>query len=230
MLILKLCLVWNTIYRNYHDPICLSPVESTCVVSEYKQHINISNLFPELPFTWHRGWHSVDRTVYMIICLSQWVKDSLSWPRPMDSGSVWCRCENVALLSARLSKYHHYSCTENTRIRDKYFISSLSLKCCQCYFPNGKNILYICDQATLWMDNSLIHLFIYLSVCPSTHLSICLSVTHILQCSCHIIVRFSGVITNDGRDDHAKDQGQTSKVKVTEVKIKFCPSLGILVW
>ena len=150
MFILQLCLVWNIIYRSYHDPICLSPVQSTCVVSEYRQHINISNLFPELPFTCHRGWHSVDRTVYMIICLSQCVKDSLWWPRPMDSRSVWCKCENVALLSARLS-YHHDSWTENTRIRHRYFLLSLSVKCCQCHFLNGKKMLYICEQATLWM-------------------------------------------------------------------------------
>ena len=54
----------------------------------------------------------------------------------------------------------------------------------------------------------------FLSVCPS----VCLSVTPFWLCSHHhIITKFSGVITNDRSDIHAKGQGQRSKVKVTEV-------------
>ena len=59
-----------------------------------------------------------------------------------------------------------------------------------------------------------------LSVC----LSVCLSmpVTPFSLCSHHgIIMRFSGVITNDRCDVHAKVQGQRSKVKVTEVKTQI---------
>ena len=53
-----------------------------------------------------------------------------------------------------------------------------------------------------------------LSVC----LSVCLSVTPFWLCSHHrIIMKFSGVITNDQSKVHAKGQGQRSKVKVTEV-------------
>ena len=45
------------------------------------------------------------------------------------------------------------------------------------------------------------------------------SVTHFSLCSHHrIIMKFSGLITSDRSDVHAKDQGQRSKVKVTEVK------------
>ena len=45
-----------------------------------------------------------------------------------------------------------------------------------------------------------------------------LSVTPFGLCSRHrIIMEFSGVITNDRSDVHAKGQGQRSKVKVTEV-------------
>ena len=52
------------------------------------------------------------------------------------------------------------------------------------------------------------------SVCPS----VCPSVTPFSLCSHHrIIMKFSGVITNDKSDVHAKGQGQRSKVKVTEV-------------
>ena len=65
------------------------------------------------------------------------------------------------------------------------------------------------DQAALWMVQS---------VRPSVRLSVCLSVTPFWLCSHHpIIMKFSGVITSDKSDVHAKGQGQRSKVKVTEV-------------
>ena len=59
----------------------------------------------------------------------------------------------------------------------------------------------------------------FLSVRLSVRLSVCPSVRHtFLLCSHHrIIMKFSGVITNDQRKVHAKSQGQRSKVKVTEV-------------
>ena len=54
----------------------------------------------------------------------------------------------------------------------------------------------------------------FLSVCPS----VCLSVTPFRLCSHHrIIMKFSGIITTDQGNVHAKGQGQGSKVKVTEV-------------
>ena len=66
-------------------------------------------------------------------------------------------------------------------------------------------IVFSCDQAALQM---------VFSVCPSVRLS----VTPFWLCSHHrIILKFSGVITNDQRKVHAKSQGQRSKVKVTEV-------------
>ena len=52
--------------------------------------------------------------------------------------------------------------------------------------------------------------------------SVCLSVTSFSLCSHHrIIMKFSGVITNDNSDVHAKGQDQRSKVKVTEVKTQL---------
>ena len=57
---------------------------------------------------------------------------------------------------------------------------------------------------------------------PSVRLSVCPSVTPFSPCSHHrIIMKFSGVITNDKSDVHAKDHGQRSKVKVTEVNTQF---------
>ena len=58
----------------------------------------------------------------------------------------------------------------------------------------------------------------FLSVCLSVCPSVCLSITPFWLCSHHrIIMKFSGVITTDQGNVHAKDQGQRSKVKVTEV-------------
>ena len=57
-----------------------------------------------------------------------------------------------------------------------------------------------------------------LSVCPSVRPSVSPSVTPFWLCSNHhMIMKFSGVITSDRSDVHAKGQGQRSKVKVTEV-------------
>ena len=74
-------------------------------------------------------------------------------------------------------------------------------------------IIFSCDQAALQM---------VFSVCPSVRLSVCLSVclsvTPFWLCYHHrIIMKFSGVITNEQGKVHAKGQGQRSKVKVTEV-------------
>ena len=61
-----------------------------------------------------------------------------------------------------------------------------------------------------------------LSVCLSVRLSVRPSVTPFSPCFHHrIIMKFSGVITNDKSDVHAKDQGQRSKLKVTEVMTPF---------
>ena len=67
------------------------------------------------------------------------------------------------------------------------------------------SMLFSCDQAALWMVQSFL-------------LPFRLSVTPFWLCSHHrIIMKFSGVITSDRSDVHAKGQGQRSKVKVTEV-------------
>ena len=57
------------------------------------------------------------------------------------------------------------------------------------------------------------------SVCPSVCLSVCPSVRHtfLTMFSSSYHHEFSGVITSDRSDVHAKGQGQRSKVKVTEV-------------
>ena len=79
------------------------------------------------------------------------------------------------------------------------------------YFHSLQILLHIfsCDQAALWM---------VFSVCLSVCLSVCPSVTPFWLCSHHhSIMKFSGVITTDQGNLHAKGQGQRSKVKVTEV-------------
>ena len=57
---------------------------------------------------------------------------------------------------------------------------------------------------------------------PSVRLSVCPSVIPFSPCSHHsIIMKCSGVITNDKCGVHAKVQGQRSKVKVTEVNTQL---------
>ena len=86
------------------------------------------------------------------------------------------------------------------------------------YFHVSNSALFFsCDQAAIWLVQS---------VCLSARPSVCLyvrpSVTPFSPCSHHrIIMKFSGVITNDKSDVHAKGQGQRSKVKVTEVNTKL---------
>ena len=68
-------------------------------------------------------------------------------------------------------------------------------------------IIFICDkQLYEWFS-------------PSVCLSLCLFRHHTFSlCSHHsIIMKFSGIFTNDKSDIHAKCQGQRSKVNVTEV-------------
>ena len=75
--------------------------------------------------------------------------------------------------------------------------------------PFPQIVIFSCDQAALQMVFS-----VCLSICPSVRLS----VTPFWLCFHHrIILKFSGVITNDQRKVYAKGQGQRSKVKVTEV-------------
>ena len=72
-------------------------------------------------------------------------------------------------------------------------------------------IFFSCDQAALQMVFSVrpsVCLSVRLSVCPSVRLS----VTPFWLCSHHhIIMKFSGVITSDRSDVHAKGQGQRSR-------------------
>ena len=81
----------------------------------------------------------------------------------------------------------------------------------------------VCPQATpMWRvflaATKQLYEWFSPSVCPSVCLSVRLSVTPFWLCSHHpIIMKFSGVITSDKSDVHAKGQGQRSKVKVTEV-------------
>ena len=91
---------------------------------------------------------------------------------------------------------------------DTYLNTTLKIWYISCYVH-----IFSCDQAALWMVQS-VRLSVRPSVCPSVRLS----VTPFWLCSHHrIIMKFSGIITSDKSDVHAKGQGQRSKVKVTEV-------------
>ena len=79
-------------------------------------------------------------------------------------------------------------------------------------FKGIKNLIYsnqsIFLAATKQLYKWYLRLSVRLSVCPS----VCLSVTPFWLCSHHrIIMKFSGVITNDQSKVHAKGQGQRSR-------------------
>ena len=89
--------------------------------------------------------------------------------------------------------------------------SAMATQCCTKFEVAKKRcpIVFSCDQAAIWLVQS---------VRPSVRPSVCPSVTPFSPCSHHrIIMKFSGVITMDRSDVHAKGQGQRVKVKVTEV-------------
>ena len=95
----------------------------------------------------------------------------------------------------------------------KINLSSLSLSTFHRLWGSCGVFLAATKQLYDWFSPS-----VCLSVCPSVRLS----VTPFSPCSHHhIIMKFSGVITNDKSDVHAKGQGQRSRVKVTEVNTQL---------
>ena len=75
-----------------------------------------------------------------------------------------------------------------------------------------------CSQPWFLAATKQLYKWYFPSVRPSARPSVCPSVTPFWLCSHHhIIMKFSGFITNDQSKVHAKGQGQRSKVKVTEV-------------
>ena len=103
--------------------------------------------------------------------------------------------------------------------------SPMATKCCTKLKVALKRcpIVFSCDQAAIWLVQS---------VCLSVRPSVRLSITPFSPCSHHhIIMKFSGVISNDKSDVHAKGQGQRSKVKVTEVNTQLSRFRTVtLVW
>ena len=100
--------------------------------------------------------------------------------------------------------------TDEKGINIEFFSSNFAYIC---------NFIYIVYVNHAWPNfNASMNGIFCLSVCLSVWPSVCLSVTPFWLCSHHrIIMKFSGVITKDQGNVHAKGQGQRSKVKVTEV-------------
>ena len=86
-----------------------------------------------------------------------------------------------------------------------------------CYFRH-QEIASLFIEITFLAATKQLYKWYFPSVCPSVCLSVCPSVTPFWLRSHHrIIMKFSGIITSDRSDVHAKGQGPRSKVKVTEV-------------
>ena len=70
-----------------------------------------------------------------------------------------------------------------------------------------KTLISVCLSVCLSLCLS-----VSLPLCLSVCLSVCPSVTPFWQCSCHhITMKFSGIITIDRQNVHAKDQGERSR-------------------
>ena len=114
---------------------------------------------------------------------------------------------------ARYALLHHWLCFQYGNMG----LSSVGTACVTLSFLAATKQLY------KWY---------FPSVCPSVRPS----VTPFWLCSPHrIIMKFSGVITNDKSKVHAKGQGQRSKVKVTEVttqlnRFRTVTPVWILIW
>ena len=126
---------------------------------------------------------------------------------------AWSSIEEVPYCFSRSSiKFQGHTALKIVKFDPKWAFpdcnsslnSPMASKCCTKLEVALKRcpIVFSCDQAALQM---------VFSVCPSVTKPFWL-------CSHHrIIMKFSGVITNDKSKVHAKGHGQRSKVKVTEV-------------
>ena len=107
--------------------------------------------------------------------------------------------------------------------RSPWWINSLVFGRCgsDCNGVNFKCMLGI-DVSTFLAATKQLYDWFSPSVHLSVRPSVCPSVTPFSPCYHHrIIMKISGVITNDKSDVHAKGQGQRSKVKVTEVNTQL---------
>ena len=136
----------------------------------------------------------------ILICCENFVgKQNFEWNLQV----IFMRAENICLIFS-----HIFSMMTSWHGHTFFFVG--------IWEGNPTNIdgfLAATKQLYEWFSPS-VRLSVRLSVCPSVRLS----VTPFWLCSHHpIIMKFSGVITSDKSDVHAKGQGQRSKVKVTEV-------------
>ena len=156
--------------------------------------------------------------------------DVLAMPELFDFHTLRCACKsyqrhqgglelcvewrNIELSSIKIMRFPLISLCWLLFFSDCTWGFHNSKLWCSHWHHNGYRdglyvLIFSCDQAALWMVQSVCLSVCLFSVRPSHLFS---------PCSHHrIIMEFSGVITNDKSDVHAKGQGQRSKVKVTEV-------------
>ena len=170
--------------------------QSSCIFGE----TNAGSCFKSPPYHYVPGWLESRVT---------WVQSAVD--SAIDTGFYKPLSVFAKLYTPHMPKFHVptiRNCRNNSKTApiSLYFVT----------FDHGFvyiSAIFSCDQAAIWLVQS---------VCLSVCLSVCPSVTPFSPCSHHrIIMKLSGVITNDKSKVHAKGQGQRSKVKVTEVTIQL---------
>ena len=167
---------------------------------------------------YYASWkeHAVDLLDHLGDLLVIWVAMTLMWDRNGRGCFCWLACRLIAWFYFRKCVFSWNIGPSMWHGPYTYLVTGL-LKYIEI-FP----VVYLWQNHIFLAANKQLYKWYFPSVClsvrPSVRLSVRPSVTPFWLCSHHrIIMKFSGVITSDRSDVHAKGQGQRSKVKVTEV-------------
>ena len=117
-------------------------------------------------------------------------------------------------IQLQIQRRHRCFSHWNLKMINDFWMAFHSEKC----WEYGNHILMKCGLHWRWVFNIFSCFYIFLAATKQLYKWYFPSVTPFWLCSHHcIIMKFSGVITNDQSKVHAKGRSQRSKVKVREV-------------